>query len=193
MKVVLRGGYNKLDEESFSNSFWYQYSSFVDELTEMGKKVAMVTLAKPDGVYDDLIQENMKGAEVIDSQVEKTSWGEFDAIFIPGGKNLKLRDGLKRLSFGLGVLKEGAFVLGDSAGAYMLSSFFFESPSGEDKGKTVDFYEGFNPQLKTITIAHADNSWHTNELLIEKVKNFAKERDLSVLKLKENEEKVFVV
>jgi hypothetical protein len=57
----------------------------------------------------------------------------------------------------------------------------------------VNFYEGFNPESKNIYIAHSDNPYYTNDLLIQLVKDFATEHGLEVFSLKENEEKTLVL
>lgn len=51
MKIVYRGGYNKLDEESVKKSVIYDYEKLVKKAVGRGEKVAFVTLAKPDGYY----------------------------------------------------------------------------------------------------------------------------------------------
>ena len=190
MRVVLRGGYNKYEEKSLKNSFWYEYSDFVSDLVQQGKKVALVTLAKPDGEYDHFVEEKFDKVEIIDSKSVNVSWGEYDAIFFPGGDSLKLYNGLQNLDFSLKDVKSDVFILGDSAGAYVLSSHFFHSPPGEQRGKIIDFYEGLNPEAKVITIAHKNNPRFYNELLLNKVNTFAKEKGISMLILEENEEHV---
>jgi hypothetical protein len=80
-------------------------------------------------------------------------------------------------------------LLGDSAGAYVLSSYFYDSPADENRGKIIKFYKGFVPRLKIITVAHTNNRVYTNPSLLEKVKNFAAKKDLKILTLKENREK----
>lgn len=185
MKITLRGGYSN---ENVKNSFWYEYSDLIKKYLESGKRVAVITLAKPDGHYNKYINELSKEVEVIDSKNLNVKWNDFDAIFIPGGDSLNLLNNLKKGDFSLKELKKNALVLGDSAGAYILSSYFYHSPPGEERGKVISFYRGFNLIAKVITVAHTNNPVYTNEMLLEKVNKFAKEHNLKVLMLEENQE-----
>jgi hypothetical protein len=73
-----------------------------------------------------------------------------------------------------------------------MCSYFFTDSDG-DPGKQVKFYEGFNQDAKNICIAHSDNPYYTNGLLIQLVEDFATEHGLEVFSLKENEEKTLVL
>lgn len=190
MKITLRGGYSKNNTDK---SFWYAYSHLIKESLGLGKRVALITLAKSDGQYDEHISNLPKGLEVIDSKTFDIEWDLFDVIFIAGGDSLNLFNNLKERGFSLEKVKDDAFILGDSAGAYILSSYFYHSPPGENRGKIIDFYKGFNPEANIITVAHKDNPVYTNEILLEKVNSFAKKHNLKIIVLAENEEKVLLI
>lgn len=188
MKIIYRGGYSS---EVVQNSFWYEYLELVKEAVEKGKKVALVTLAKQDDdYYNNFINGWPKEVEVINHKTQTTAWESFDVLVFPGGESMSLYNGLKTLNFNLTRIKKRSLVIGDSAGAYVLSSYFYNSPRGEDRGKIIEFVEGFNPSAKVITVGHANNPVYTNNLLLEKVNKFAKEHGLQVQKLLENEAKL---
>lgn len=189
MKIIYRGGYNSTSEESIRASFWYEYEKFIEDKISSGSQVAVITLAKPDGTYQELLARLPKEVIVIDTKSQSLNWSSLDFIFIPGGNSFELHTGLKQSKFELDKLKDNAWILGDSAGAYVLSSYFYDSPPGDERGKEIEFYEGFNPASKNITIAHTNNPHFYNQLLLEKVNNLAEQYGLSVLMLKENEEK----
>jgi len=186
MNVIYRGGYNKNDEGSTKNSFFYEYADIVRTLTAKGIQVACVTLAKDDGHYDARIKENFGNIDTINHQTTVVNWSKYRLIFLCGGTTLRLRDGLLKLGFNIDTLGKSVVVLGDSAGAYLMSAYFFDTSDREN----LQFFEGAHPQSNVITIAHVNNSHYSNEKLIKSVKDFAKEKHLRVLSLNENEEKL---
>lgn len=188
MKIVLRGGYSDVTNTR-SSSFWYEYEAQVKNWVKKGKKIAVITLARQDGYFRDLLDEWPNEIEIIDSKSKNVKWSSFDKIFIPGGAMADLLRGLKSKEFSLDKLKDTAFVLGDSAGAYVLSSYFYDTPPGEDRGKVIKFVKGLNPKANIITMAHTNNPKYMNDLLTKKVRQFAKEKGLDVLMLRENQEK----
>lgn len=189
MKIVLRGGFSDMTDTR-SSSFWYKYKKRVEGWINEGKSVAVVTLAKPDGYYQEQLDMWPNDVNEINSKTLKVKWDKFDVIILAGGYPKALLDALKKRKFSLDKLKKSVFILGDSAGAYILSSYFYDTPPGEDRGKTIEFLKGFNLKGKIITVAHANNPKYTNSLLLKKVQKFAKEKGLKVLMLEENEEKV---
>ena len=54
-----------------------------------------------------------------------------------------------------------------------------------------DIIEGIYPETQTIVIVHVNNPKYCSGVLIRKVGDFAKEKGFNVLKLKENETKLF--
>lgn len=190
MKLIYSGGWNNKDEASIKASFMYSYHTVIKDAASSGKKIAMVTLAKEDGHYDNLIVPLYSGlVEVINIQTKSVEWDRFDGIFILGGKSSFLKTNLEKVGFDLKKLKDNVVVLGDSAGSYILSSYFYQSPPGERRGVDMVFMEGFNPGAKLITIAHKHNPVYCNESVISKVNAFAQEKGLKVLMLEENEQK----
>lgn len=119
------------------------------------------------------------------TELPKYSWEEYDLILIPGGDNLQLRDYFIKNNFKVSELKKDVIVIGDSAGAYTMSAYYSKSHKAED-GFSAS--EAFFPESKLITLAHVDNSRYVPEKLIDKLKEFAEEKGLEVLLLKENEE-----
>ncbi len=191
MKIVYGGRCNKNSQESIRNSFIYTYQNVIKEAVGKGKKIAMVTLAQPDGYYNFLTKPLYQGiADVIDSKKQNIKWSEYDGIFIPGGYTVLLLQRLIKTNFQLNQLKKDAAILGDSAGAYILSSYFYLSPHGPKRGIEMEFKKGLNPTVKLITIAHKNNPRHCNDILIRKVNEFAKEKNLKTLALQENEQKL---
>jgi len=190
MDIIYSGGWNNSLPESIQNSFVYTYADYIKEMVSSGKKAVFITLAKPDGYYDKLLKSACGEIEIINSKTPSPNWSLYDGLFIPGGNPAVLKKSLKNKGFQLNKLKKTALVLGDSAGSYILSSFFYSSPPGEKRGKKIKFLKGFNPQAKVITIAHTNNPFYCNQTLISKVEDFARKKGLYVLKLAENEQKV---
>ena len=192
MQIIYSGGWNNKLEESIKKSFLYTYEESIKQMIKKGNKVAFIALAKSDGHYDKLINSIYKNAEIIDSSTNEIEWNSYDGIFIPGGDSKRLKTLLVEKQFSFNKLKHSSIILGDSAGAYMFSTYFYKSPKGEKRGIEIEFLEGFNPTANVITIAHTNNPMYCNNTLIEKVEKFAKKRGLHVLKLAENEQKILV-
>jgi len=191
MKIIYGGGWDKNSKASIENSFVYTYCSVIKNAIKKGNKIAFVTLAKPDGYYLELLRPLYGDRiEIIDSTNQNIDWSIYDGIFILGGKAVDLLSGLVNKKFSLERLKNNVVILGDSAGAYVLSAYFYDSPPGELRGKQIQMVKGLNIQSKLITIAHNNNPVYCNELLINKVKDFAKAKNIKVLVLNENEQKI---
>ena len=191
MKIIYSGGWNNKSGESIQLAFMYAYQATIRDAISKGKKIAMVTLAKENGFYDFLINPLYgKSVEVIDTTSQSIKWNTYDGIFLAGGSTSVLKKRLLEKDFSLSNLKKEVVLLGDSAGAYVLGSYFFISPSGEQRGIEVTFAEGFNPPAKLIVVAHKNNPIYCNEVLISKVRAFAQEKGIQVLILNENEQKI---
>jgi len=192
MEIIYSGGYNKHSQKSIENSIIFTYYPYIKHFVKNGKKVAFVTLAKPNGYYNSLLLPKYEGvAEIIDTtNVNEVSWSTYDLLLLLGGNTIQLVKGLKKNSFSINNLKDDAIIVGDSAGAYALSSYFYDSPAGELRGVNVEFYKGLNPDAKVITVAHKNNLVYCNDALLDKVQNFAPDKDIRVLVLKENEQKL---
>lgn len=192
MKIIYSGGWNNKLDESIKASFMCTYHEVIKVAVASGKKIAMVTLAKEDDYYDYLITPLYAGyVDVIDSRNQNVAWASYDGIFMPGGKSSLLKAGLQKTGFRLNSLKKEVVLLGDSAGAHVLASYFYISPTGPLRGVEIEFAEGFNPEARLIGIAHKNNPVYCNEILISKVNIFAKEHGLRILILNENEQKIF--
>ncbi|MFA5932834.1 MAG: Type 1 glutamine amidotransferase-like domain-containing protein [Microgenomates group bacterium] len=190
MKIVYRGGYNKHSEESTKNSLIFEYADIVKELLSKGKKVVYVTLAKPDGFYDEYFYPLLpKTIQVVDSKnLDNVNWSDFDVIFLLGGLTIQLDECLRRSKFSLESLKEDVVLVGDSAGAYVLSKYYFEDH--DDVNVILEFRKGFCPQSRVITVAHVNNPHYVTPKILEEVHVFAKEKGIRVLELIENESKL---
>ena len=103
---------------------------------------------------------------------------------------MPLYEGLKKTNFSLNKLKKNVVILGDSAGAYVLSSYFYSLAPGKTRDNQIKFFPGFNPDAKVITVAHKNNPVYCNEILIANVNKFAKSKNVRVLMLNENEQKL---
>lgn len=188
MNIIYSGGWNKYSEKSVKESLVYSFADVIKIMIKKGKKVGFVTLAKPDGRYDGLLQSIYDNPEIINSKTIAPDWQEYDGLIILGGDAKLLQDALNERKFSLPKLKNSLLIIGDSAGAYILSTYFYHSPPGEKRGFEIEFLRGFNPEAKVITIAHTNNPVYCNDTLITKVEAFAREHDLQVLKLTENEQ-----
>ncbi|NMC35760.1 hypothetical protein GYA49_01825 [Candidatus Beckwithbacteria bacterium] len=196
MKFVYSGGYNKYNLKSIKQSILYRYQKPIINTAKQGKKIAIITLAKPDNYYSQTIAKLYKHKliVIINSQnINKIGWSDFDVFLILGGDNLKLYNPLKKNEFSLNLLKSNVVLIGDSAGAFVLSSYFYDRDidfENKYSSENIKFFKGFYPESQVITIAHTNNPRYVNQKLITKTKVFAKKKHLKVLKLNENEEKL---
>lgn len=191
--VVLSGGYNKYDRESVGMSVLYRYKDEVLKRVNGGEQVVFVGLAKPvdKADYEERLREwAPEEVEYVDDRnSQDVVWGEYDMVVLLGGDPERLKAKLDETDFELKHLKDGVKLVGDSAGAFVLASWFYGE--GEmDQGR-VDFFEGFNPDLGVIVVGHANNPRYCPDWLIGKVEKFAEKKGLRVVELEENEE--FVV
>lgn len=191
MKIIYSGGWNNENQESIHQCFLYSYQNGILKMRQNGKKVALVTLAKPDGYYDDVIRSLYGDIEIINTASPNPDWSSYDGIFIPGGDTIVLKNRLQEFNFSLGALKDSVMLLGDSAGAKILAPFFFLSPKGERRGIDIEFIEGLHPQAGCIVIPHANNPLHCNDILLSKIEAYAHSKGIGVLTLNENEQKLF--
>lgn len=192
MHIIYSGGYNNQLPESRQASFIYTYREAVLHAVSRGKKAAFITMAKPDGYYDGIIRPLY--GDKIDvvgfANAPGAVWDSYDILFLFGGKTAVLLGGLRANGFSLEKLKTDAVVLGDSAGSYALSAFCYNSPPGQLRGIEIEFLPAMNPASKVITVAHRNNPIYCNDILLGKVDRFAREKQLRVLVLRENEQKL---
>lgn len=189
MKLLYRGGYNKYNEESIKNSYFYEYADVVIDLIKSNNKVGFVTLAKPDGHYDERIIELYGDAvDIIDTNTDINDWSVYDLLFLCGGNTTKLKTGLEDKDFTtLDVLKKDVVVLGDSAGSMLLSPWYYET---EDT-VNLEFHKGLYPDPNTIVIVHDNNPRYCTPDMVKKISKFAQDNGLKVLSLSENETKLY--
>lgn len=190
-RIIYRGGYDKLDKESIKNSIVFAYSDIVKTFLRKGKKVAFVTLAKPDRYYNEMILPLVGNkADIIENSTSKNvPWTKYDLIFLLGGDQTELKNGLTRKNFDFNILDDNQIIIGDSAGAFVITSYFYVH-KGKKLGDRIIFEKGFYPDSNVIVLAHCNNERYVNEKLDNKVVAFAKKKNLRVLRLNENEEKL---
>lgn len=142
MKLILDGGWNKKDENSVSNNILARQTDFLLENLKFGKKILIITNAKPIDHYKDRISLLVNcGAEVIGRGTkEKIDWGKYDVIFTLGGDTKILFDELLRLDFKIKNLKKSICYIGSSAGTQIMGSFFYDY---DRENGDISFYEGF--------------------------------------------------
>ena len=188
MKLLYRGGLNKYDPNGYKTSYFYEYSNTLLNLIKQGKNIGFVTMAKPDGHYDEhIIPQFGNIVDIIGSKTVVDDWKKYDLLFLCGGDTVQLRSKLEKKDFDIYKLKENVVVLGDSAGAMLMSPWLYDT---EDR-KTLEFHKGIYTETNTIVIVHENNPKYCTPELEESVRNFAKERLLNVLCLKENETKLY--
>ncbi|MFC1780540.1 Type 1 glutamine amidotransferase-like domain-containing protein [Patescibacteria group bacterium] len=187
MKIIYRGGYNKLDPKSVKNSTLYVYQKAILNFINKKKNVAIVTLAKPDDFYDEMIRElNLDRVEVINYKSDNVDWSKYDLIIILGGNTHELYDKLVSQNFDIKLLKEDVIIIGDSAGAYVLgTSVLIQDPDSD-----LQAIPGFCPESNLFVIAHCNNPKYCNDNILTFIENSAKKQNIEVLKLNENEEKL---
>ncbi len=78
-------------------------------------------------------------------------------------------------------------IIGDSAGAYVLSKYYFSNNVKDDVSKEYFLVDGLNPKSNLFTVAHVDNEYHTPIQKMDKAKRVSKEIGVELLLLKENE------
>lgn len=193
----------------------YRYREEVVERIGRGEKVGVVTLAKDDGAYEEHLGVLGAGGEgsmlniepasthpdfdsvkptplkegilqIIDYSTDIVEWSEFDLLLILGGDSLRLKQALEERGFALERLKTNAKVVGDSAGAQILSAWFYHRDHQDPNQLT--FHQGFGPNSMIILVVHNNNSRYVSPELRSAVDKFAQEKELEVIKLKENEE-----
>ncbi len=185
MRITYRGGYNKLDPQQNNKFVLPAHAANVKNLLQDNKKIGIVTYAKDDGYYEPKILKHFgSSVDIISYSFEKPHWEEYDVLYLLGGNTLQLRDALKQNMFSLNGLKPDIHLIGDSAGSMVLSTYFYSKDNGN-----ITFYEGLHPNSDLITIVHADNNYYAPDYLFPEVESFAKENNLTVLTLNENEEK----
>ena len=188
MKLLFRGGLNKHTPRGYEKSYLYEYSDVVKKLITEERKMCFVTMAKPDGHFDEhIIPQFSNKVDIIGREISEVYWKRYDLIFLCGGSNLSLLEGLERTNFDLYNLKDTVVVCGDSAGAMVMAPYLYNI---EDR-VTIEFLKGIYPITNTIVIPHLNNPRYCTGTLLSECEKFGKEKEIDVLKLKENETKLF--
>ncbi len=188
MKIIYRGGYQT---ENADKSLFYEYADAIKNYINKGKSVVYVTFAKPDHYYDNRMIESLGTLpNIIDNSSTNAAWSTFDLIVMPGGEMDILQESLIKYGFSLDKLKNDVIIVGDSAGAYVLSKYYFEK---EQSGDTIKYIlvDGLNPKSNLITVGHIDNEKHCTPEKLTKAQRVADEVGARLLLLKENESMMF--
>lgn len=185
MKISYRGVYNKTDLKSIQKSILSSHAQSAHEYLKDGKRLAVVTYAKDDGSYTEMIAHHLgPDVDIIEHTTQSPSWETYDVIYLLGGDHVRLKNALVANSFTISGLKNNVHLIGDSAGAMVLSAYFYVR---EDDGR-ITYYEGLYPESTCICIVHANNAHYSPEKLKENVREFAKDRKLRIIMLEENQE-----
>lgn len=186
MKIIYRGGYNK-ENKKFSTFF--EYKDAIKRYLSKGKRVVVVTFAQPDNHYDAVLEFCFDSSlAIIDNSSSKDiDWNSFDLILIPGGTTNILKGALISYGFDINNLKKDVIIIGDSAGAYVLSKYYFGTTIKADGSKEYYLEEGLHPGSNLFTVAHIDNKYHAPNEKLAEAKKIADKINIELLLLKENE------
>jgi peptidase E len=149
-KYILHGGKTTIDNENNKNFF----KEIVTGLRN--PHILLVYFARPESEWEELSNEDTQKLmscdknitrEIADRNMEKCieQIKHSDAIYMRGGTTQDLLDNLKKIK-NLGKLFEGKTVAGSSAGAYVLSKYYWGNSVAEIR-------EGLGI-LKIKSIAH---------------------------------------
>lgn len=196
MKIIYSGGFDKYLRDSVRNGIYYRYDKVVNEQIDKGAVVASINFAKPDSYYDSRLDEVFSGRVIsIDTRNEdKIQWDKYDIIFMPGGNQNWLKDGLLRNGFDISVLKKDVVIIGDSAGAYVMAKYFpaydcdVENITERNIQEFAD--EGIYHESNIFTIAHTNNKRYVPGDSLELAKKLAEKLNCTFLPLEENQEKL---
>ncbi len=185
MKCIFDGGYNKTDPNSVSNSIFVRYGDFLLEELKKGKKLLIATNAKPVGHYSERIEPFFReGADMIDKNTNEVDWGKYDTILVLGGNNQTCVNELTRLDFNVNKLKKDVLYIGCSVGTMIMSPYLCDY---DQEKKEVNFLKGFLPSNNEIYLVHANNPWYVDDFHRNSIEKFAKENNLVVVPINENE------
>ncbi len=189
MKIIYRGGYQT---ENAETSLFYEYAGQIKKYISEGKNVVYVTFAKPNNYYDSRIIESLGFMpQVIDTNISKgVDWSKFDLIIIPGGETEVLKKALIEWGFEINKLNPEVVIIGDSAGAYVLSKYYFGKKQDNKGGLEYFILEGLNAGSNLLTVAHIDNPKHVDQEKLMEAQGFSEKLGTSLLLLKENEAKL---
>ena len=163
MKIILHGGYSDHDVTE-NNSF---YREIVKDINKDVVKVLLVLFAKRDEAQAELFSRVVSNFKKIEdvifnfTKAEQTNFieqvRESDVVYLSGGQTIKLINILKSYPDFISSLKDKV-VVGDSAGTYALSAWFYSKSEG-------GIFEGLGIAPVNV-ICHSDgqNSENLEEL-----------------------------
>lgn len=184
-EIVLRGGYNKHSEKSRRASVLYAHADKINDCLQKGGNVVVVTCAKPDGYFGEMILDAVhRDLKTIGRRTRNAEWGKYDLVFLMGGSNYPLLRHLRRLGFDTDMLKEDCLLIGDSAGAMVLSAWVIV----DETQKGLKFERGLNDEWEFIVVPHTDNPAYVTPDRLKEIREFARGKGCGVVEIKENEE-----
>lgn len=102
-----------------------------------------------------------------------------------GGNNRDLYEWLIKTEFSIDKLSECELLAGDSAGAYALGEYMMID--NQPDGNKFKAEKGFVPGSNMIFAAHVNNSKYHREGLTHALEKFAKDKEIELRLLQENE------
>jgi hypothetical protein len=187
MQIVYRGGFNKLSPQSESHSILYEYKDHLLGLAYQGRRIGFITLAKVDGYYDERLMRTYGSKISIINSKSVVTWSDYDVLILLGGSSLELIAQLALQNFSVENLKQDIVLIGDGAGAEVLSAYFFQEVPLKNGKNHIIFHEGLVPASQLICITHYDNPTYINSKIVDRVTTFADNKKISVLNIRENE------
>lgn len=180
-KFILHGG-NTSTPNSSNNKF---FTEIIKDVPDRGH-ILIIYFARKKEDYNDLFARDKvnflsharnKELELVVAKKEQfvNQLKEADAIYMRGGDTFRLLEALKHSDFTKNI--KDKIVAGSSAGAYVLSRYFFSK-------STNDIHEGLG-LLPIKVICH----YNGNREILDKLKVFGD--DLEVVLLKDYEFKIF--
>ncbi len=187
MKIIYIGGYTNK-----RNSHFYNYCSNVKKFISVGKNVVFVTFGQKAGYFNQRFVE-LYGfiPEIIDENSSKNiNWNAYDLIYIPGGSSENLKKGLVEYGFDINKLKKDVIIIGDSAGANILSKYYLSKTIDMSEHTGYSLMDGLNPSSNLLVVCHTDNIEKAPLEKLEIAKALSIKNGYRLLLLKENEAKL---
>lgn len=135
MKVILHGGYSN-QNNSENDQF---YREIVKDINKDTVKVLLVLFAKREEAQEELFNQTVSNFKKIENvafnfiKAEQVNFieqvRESDVVYLSGGQTIKLINILKSFPDFISSLKDKV-VVGDSAGTYALSAWFYSKSEG---------------------------------------------------------------
>lgn len=196
MKLIRSGGTNssltkdqpEYYTHGYGNSVMVQIKPTLDALIEEGGEIAICVAAKPDKHHYDqrLLDAGFRLEElVILGREDGAAWSQYSAVIMLGGETRALYSWLIRTQFSIESLTQCSILVGDSAGAYVLSGKFLMDYTPD--GKSFEIHDGFIPSLNQLIASHANNTYYHQADAREAFSKWCKDNGCEFIPLEENE------